>query len=230
MSPFRYLILLIIFNFISSYSQYGIVVNKDLYDNNSDVRSSIDGYINAIINVDHKTMWLYEYNFNSNNFSEDPQALRNVIQNHYFNDSPRLEGVVFVGDLPWVLTTDNLGNSGPFETYWMDMDGSYTSWSNSGSALYGTQANGIEIWESRVCSHNLTMAKDGNGNLLSEHALVANYFDKVVGRMTQISTVPFDMACFASDESDFKYPRSKLAKLVVESKWIRISFECNYFI
>jgi hypothetical protein len=209
----------------SIYPQFGIVINKKLYDNNPNVQQSLQDYINALRVVDHNDAWIEEFDFDNNNFVStnpivaalNPQNLRSILQLHYQTDPTKLQGVIFVGDLPFIRTSDASiasGGSFPTDVYWGDMDGTWSNWQGPGTNTYGvdSKSQSMEIWVSRIPSHTMvstfndpnaaSLLKDASGKVLTESGIVSNYFEKVVNRMTKPSTAPYTLACFADEGSD----------------------------
>jgi hypothetical protein len=194
---------------MSAFSQYGVVVNKSLYDGNANVRTAIVDYVNVVTRVEGKSVWVAPYTFDCNNFTQDPQALRTVLQNHYKTDAKKLEGVVLIGDMPWILLPGGGSGSYPSDHYFMDMDGTWSKWTSATATIASTNpalTATREIWVSRIASHKLTILRDENSKVLNEGEVVSRYLDKVVRRMTQPAITPNDVAVFASNEADLNFP------------------------
>jgi len=106
-------------------AKIGIVVNKDIYPQ---IRSEVRTYINDVVSIDHKSVWVDTTTFDTGFARSKLQHLRDSLIAHYRNDS--LEGAVFIGNLPYATYEywTDYGNScegeGPYpvDYYFMDLE------------------------------------------------------------------------------------------------------------
>lgn len=180
---FRSLLLPVLVISFSTSAKIGIVVNENLYPY---IQRSVNTYISDLGTIENKQVWL-NTTFTANNSVEE---LRDSLRVHYADDS--LEGVVFIGDLPFFMieymTPVSPYQQIPTDLYFMDLDAEWYDHISEAPYQSGlvdgyTSDHRVEIWVSRITAS--TLSRFG-----TERNLVSQYFARVHDRMIGNSDVP----------------------------------------
>ncbi|MBN1129964.1 MAG: hypothetical protein JXA71_13305 [Chitinispirillaceae bacterium] len=172
-------LLCVTFAVTSAYSKIAVIVDNGLYRSNPTL---IKDYIEDLEIYTGKRVVLDWSSYNT-----DPAYLRSRLRNMYASDAiDRLEGAIFIGDLPFVYYEergncigDNCWNPEyfPCDLYFMDLDGTWTDTEGFSGVFDGhSGAIAAEIWVSRIMPSTIPA-------MGSEEKILSDYFKRVRTRL-----------------------------------------------